>query len=298
MLSLSHQVFLEVASQLSFSKAAKTLFISQPAISRHIKMLEEQYHFALFERKGNNIKLTPTGKKIYDYLLEAREIQRKIDYEISIAKNEQDAEGALKLGASTTVALYIIPKILSEFHKALPKINIQLVNRNTENVTNALHDKLIDVAIVEVENKLNTLQYEYFTADKVIAVCAAASPIVANGTLSLPNLLNTPVALRENGSGTLSALTRELKKHGISIAQLNTRVRLGGTEALKNFILEDLSLGFLPQRAVFKELARGELVEIPVEDLQITREFFFITRKGDGFSLNKNFIRFAKKALG
>ncbi|MDT3403878.1 LysR family transcriptional regulator [Mucilaginibacter terrae] len=297
MLSLSHQVFLEVATHLSFSKAAKALYISQPAISRHIKVLEEQYHFALFERNGNHIKLTATGQKIFAYLQEAREIERKIDYEVSISRNQLDAEGSLKLGASTTVALYIIPKILSEFHKALPQINIQLVNRNTENITNALHDKLIDVAIVEVESKLNTLQYEYFTTDKVIAVCAATSPIAARGILSLPDLLTIPLALRENGSGTLSALSSELKRHSISIAQLNTRVRLGGTEALKNFILEDLSLGFLPQRAVLKELDRGELVEVQVENLQIIREFFFITRKGDNFSLNKNFIRFAKNGL-
>ena len=274
MLSLSHQVFLEVATHLSFSKAAKTLFISQPAISRHVKMLEEQYHFALFERKGNNILLTPIGEKIYLYLQEAREIQRKIDYEISSSKNLHDAEGSLKLGASTTVALYIIPKILSAFHKAMPQINIQLVNRNTENITNALLDKQIDIAIVEVENKLNTLQYEHFTADKVIAVCAATSPIAQKGALSLPDLLTTPVALRENGSGTLSALTRELKNHGLATSQLNTRIRLGGTEALKNFILEDLSLGFLPQKAVTKELLRGELIEIPIEKLNITREFF------------------------
>ena len=297
MLSLSHQVFLEVATHLSFSKAAKTLFISQPAISRHIKLLEEQYHFALFERKGNNITLTPIGEKIYLYLQEAREIQRKIDYEISSSKNLHDAEGNLKLGASTTVALYIIPKILSAFHKAMPQINIQLVNRNTENITNALLDKQIDIAIVEVESKLNTLQYEHFTADKVIAVCAATSPIAQKEALSLPDLLTTPVALRENGSGTLSALTRELKNHGLAISQLNTRIRLGGTEALKNFILEDLSLGFLPQKAVTKELIRGELIEIPIEKLNITREFFFMTRKGDGFSLTKNFIRFAQKAL-
>ncbi|HEY0245174.1 MAG TPA: LysR family transcriptional regulator, partial [Mucilaginibacter sp.] len=162
MLSLSHQVFFEVATQLSFSKAARILFISQPAISRHIKMLEEHYSLALFERKGNSIYLTPMGKKIYDYLVQAREIQRKIEYEVSIAKSQSEAEGNLKFGASTTVSLYIIPRILSEFHKTVPKIEIQVVNRNTENITNALLNKQIDLAIVEVEKKLNNVQYEYF----------------------------------------------------------------------------------------------------------------------------------------
>ncbi len=297
MLSLSHQVFFEVATQLSFSKAARILFISQPAISRHIKMLEEHYSLALFERKGNSIYLTPMGKKIYDYLVQAREIQRKIEYEVSIAKSQSEAEGNLKFGASTTVSLYIIPRILSEFHKTVPKIEIQVVNRNTENITNALLNKQIDLAIVEVEKKLNNVQYEYFTSDKVIAVCVASSPIADKGLLTMTDLLDLPIALRESGSGTLSALTRELEKKGINISQLKTKVRLGGTEALKNFLLADKCVGFLPQKAVEKELQRGELIELKFENLEINRDFFFLTRKGENFSLTKKFIRFAKKAV-
>lgn len=294
MLSLSHLVFLEVAVHLSFSKAAKTLYISQPAISRHIHLLEEQYNCALFERKGNSIKLTVIGDTIYKYLQEAREIQRKIEFEASTLKNETEANGSLKVGASTTVSLYIIPPILSAFHQTMPKVEIQVVNRNTENIIAALLDKHIDVGIVEVENKINLVNYDYFTSDKVIAVCAAKSPLAGKLNLTLAELLKTNVALREMGSGTLSALIRELKKNGISISDLSAKVRLGGTEALKNFILADLSLGFLPQKAVTKELLAGDLVEIHIEGLDIKRDFFFLTRPGENFELIKKFIRFSQ----
>jgi len=290
-------VFLEVAANLSFSKAAKALYISQPAISRHIHLLEGQYNCALFERKGNSIQLTVIGENIYNYLLEAKEIERKIEYEVSTLKLESEASGKLKLGASTTVSLYIIPGILSSFHQTMPKIDIQVINRNTENILTALLNKHIDVGIVEVENKINMVNYDYFTSDKVIAVCAAKSYLAKKGTLSLEELKKTPVALREIGSGTLTALTRELTRNNISVSSLNAKVRLGGTEALKNFILADLSLGFLPQKAVIKELLNGDLVEVHIENLEIKRDFFFLTRLGENFDLIRKFVRFSQRYI-
>lgn len=297
MLSFSHLVFLEVATHLSFSKAAKTLFISQPAVSRHIQLLEGQYNCALFERNGHSVSLTKLGTKIFEYVLDAHEIQRKLEYEVSTTKGTADATGSLKIGASTTVALYILPEILSKFHKTVPKVEIQVVNRNTENIISALLQKTIDVGIVEIENKINLINYEYFTSDKVIAVCPNKSTLASKASLSLTELQTTDIVLRETGSGTLSAIARELTKHKLSVAQLSCKIRLGGTEALKNYITADLSLGFLPQRAVMKEINRGELVEIPIEDLEIKRDFFFITRQGENFELVKKFIRFAKREM-
>lgn len=297
MLSLNATVFFEVASNLSFSKAAKKLFLSQPAVSRHIRLLETQYNCALFERKGNAIQLTEIGHKIYNYIQEAINIQRKIEFEVSTIHAEKNGIGSLKIGSSTTVTLYILPKILSAFHKRMPNVDIHVVNRNTENIVTALLDKKIDVGIVEVANKISQINYEYFTSDNVIAVCGSKSPLKNKQAITVNELAKMKVALREFGSGTLSALADELQKKQLSIADLNSNVRLGGTEALKNFILADLSLGFLPQIAVKKELQSGDLIEIHIEDLNIKRDFFFLTRQGESFSLIKKFIRFSKQSV-
>jgi hypothetical protein len=115
--------------------------------------------------------------------------------------------------------------------------------------------------------------------------------------LNSADLLNIPVALREMGSGTLSSLAHELAKNGISVSDLSAKVRLGGTEALKNFIREDSSLGFLPQKAVLKELQQNEFREIRINGFEIKRDFFFVTRKGDDYGLVKKFVRFAKRAV-
>jgi DNA-binding transcriptional LysR family regulator len=295
MLSVRHEVFIEVASQLSFSRAAEALFISQPAISKHVKALEQHYKTSLFERKRNGILLTPAGRILYDRLLQAKSIQQQLEFEMSTVQSRLKAKGQLKLGASTTVALYIIPKVLSEFHQKYPDVKISLLNRNTDTIVQALLNKDIDVGIVEGNKKINAIHYQPFMTDEVIAVCSAKSPIARKQSLHIEELKNLPVALREQGSGTLAALKASLQQHGINISQLQVGIRLAGTEALKNFLKEDNCLGFLPRRALLKELRDGELVAIKIEGLHIIRDFYFIQRQGAANEgLSKTFINFAK----
>jgi len=297
MISITHRVFLEVAAHLSFSKASKALFISQPAVSKQIKILEDQYKLALFERKGNSILITEAGEKLYRYLLEAREIEKKIEFDLLTLSKGESAAGFLKLGASTTIALYILPSILSGFQQKFPNVDVQLVNRNSENVMNALLNHEIDVGIIEVENKLTTVSYQHFMNDEVIAVCSGKSAL-AGKSLILEELKKIPLALRERGSGTLNALLHALNSHNFKPSDLKVKIRLGGTEALKNFLLADECLGFLPRPSILRELNSGELVEVPVDGLAIKREFYFIRRKGsEEYGLTKEFIRYCVQSL-
>ena len=293
MISFSHRVFMEVAANLSFSKAAQTLFITQPAISKHIKGLEDQYKVPLFERKGNSILLTEAGKKLNEYLLQATEIQRKAEYDLSVLSSLSLAEGHLRLGASTTIALYILPRILSGFQRQYASVDVQLVNRNSEYILNALLSHEVDIGIIEVDNKLTTVSYIPFMSDEVIPVCSAKSPL-AGKSLTLKQLVKTPLALRERGSGTLNALLRSLAALHIKPADLAIKIRLGGTEALKNFLLADQCLGFMPRPSIIRELSEGDLVEVPIDGLKITRDFYFIRRKGtEDYGLTTNFINYA-----
>lgn len=298
MLSTSHLIFIEVASQLSFSKAAQTLFMSQPAISNHIKLLEVEYQNALFNRKGNTITLTSQGEILFRHLKKAVKIQRQIEFELSTLENIEKVRGKLKIGASTTVALYIIPKILSAFHQRHPNLEIRLVNRNSENILKALLEEEIDIGIIEVFQKLTTVSYQEFLKDEVVAVCAANSEFGKDKEIDLKQITKYPVALRETGSGTLMALTLALKKQKISIEDLNVKVRLGGTEALKNFILADNCIGFLPTKSIIKELQHGELITLNIPGLEVIRNFCFIQRQGsEEFGLTKQFLKFARNSI-
>ena len=294
MLSTRHEVFFQVAQEKSFSKAALVLFISQPAISKHIKALEQEYKTKLFERKGLHIELTAAGSLLFENLLQVKNIQEQTTHDISILTNALQAEGKLKLGASTTVALYILPKVLSVFHKKHPNIDITLLNRNTEIVLEALIKKEINLGIVEGNGRLSNVDYIPFITDKVIAVCSKKSPIAKKKVYSIKDITTLPIALRERGSGTLAVLKTVLEEQGIKENSLAVKVKLGGTEALKNFIIESDCLGFLPQRSVLKEIKHGELVEVIFEGLNIERNFYFIQRQGENSNLNKSFIKQAK----
>lgn len=295
MLSFNHLVFIEVAKHLSFTKAAQILFISQPAISKHIHNLEEHYQTSLFERKKGLVSLTEAGMILQQHLFVASSIGKQIEFEIGSTHIKQTLKGELKLGASTTIALYIIPAVLSAFRKENTEVKMSLVNRNSENIMQALILHEIDLAIIEGKDKMADVNSQYFLTEKVIAVCSAESYLTKKRKYTLTELKNIPISLRERGSGTLAAVIMALADHDIKISDLNICMRLGGTEALKNFILADDSLGFLPLKAVAKEIERGDLVQLEIEDLNIDRHFYFIQRIGEENSgINKIFIKFAK----
>lgn len=295
MLSARHLVFLEVALQKSFTKASENLFISQPAISKSIQALENDYKAKLFERNGYKINLTPIGALLYEKLLEVKNIQDQTSFEISLLRDTLQAKGILKLGASTTVALYILPKILSSFNKKYPLVEINLLNRNSEIVLESLIAHDINIGIIEGPPKNKKVEYFPFITDDVVAVCNSKSHLAKKKIYTLKELPAIPIVLREKGSGTLVALLDSLKKHNLRQNDLNVKVRLGGTEALKNFLLEADCLGFLPKISIKKELKNNELTEIRVEGITIQRKFYFIQRKGEPVSeLNKTFIQFTK----
>lgn len=294
MIATRHMVFMHVAELLSFSKASQVLFISQPAISKHIQLLETQYQTKLFERKGLQIELTPAGQLLFNRLQTVKAIEQQTEFDISVLQDALQAKGNLKLGASTTVALYILPKVLSAFNQQFQQIEMSLLNRNSESVKEALLHKQINLGIIEENSKVSQIQYTPFITDKVIAVCSSNSKVLKKKNYTLDELKELPVALREVGSGTLAVLKKGLSKHKILLSHLNVKVRLGGTEALKNFLLASDAVGFLPNISVQKELKSGELKEIHIEGLPLQRQFFFIERKGEKSELNKVFIKMAK----
>ncbi|GGH68720.1 DNA-binding transcriptional LysR family regulator [Filimonas zeae] len=295
MLSTHHQVFIEVAKEKSFSKASDTLFISQPAISKHIKSLEEYYNTRLFDRKGIHIELTPAGKLLLQRLLQVKTIQEETEFDLSIMSHQSMGKGVLKLGASTTIALYILPKVLSVFLEHYPQMEVNLLNRNSEIVLQALLNQEINLGIIEGREKLTNVVYHPFMNDRVIAVCSKKNAIARKKSYPLKEVINMSIALRERGSGTLEALKYALEKNKIGLNDLQVKARLGGTEALKNFLIESDCVGFLPQRSVIKELKYGELTEVHFEGLHIERSFYFIQRKGETSELNKKFIAQARK---
>jgi DNA-binding transcriptional LysR family regulator len=295
MLSHPHEIFLEVARQLSFTKAGQTLFLSQSAVSKQVKALEEHYKTGLFERLGNSVILTPAGELLYRKLLVAKQLQHELHQEFTELSPDFSPQVPMVIGASTTISLYVIPPVLSAYLGQYPNTQLTLKNRNSENILKALLEHEIDLGIIEGIHKVSNVTYTPLLTDEVVAVCSGRNPLYRQ-ELEARDLLRVPVALRETGSGTLAVLEEALAEKHIKATDLPVKVRLGGTEALKNFVRVDTCLAFLPRQSVMKELASGELMEVKVRDLNLVRHFDFVQRKGTENNVPyRDFVQFARR---
>ncbi|MEO6901512.1 MAG: LysR family transcriptional regulator [Bacteroidia bacterium] len=286
------KVFLSVAKNLSFTKASNELFISQPAITQHIKELELTYHLRLFERRGSKIILTNAGNILLYYSEKIFSLHRELDLELG-AFNQQSS-GILRLGASTTIAQYVIPSVLSGFYQNFKKIKLSLQSGNTHVITQAVLKGELDLGIVEGNLKLKELKYEHFISDEVVVV--AGSKLKCKSELTFSELIKQPFAFRERGSGTLEVIEFEFKKRKIKPTSLNIVMSLGSTESLKSFLIDSDCLSFMPLRAIKNELFSGLLKVIKVKGFNVYRNFDFIYQQGSSLTgLRKQFIDYAKQ---
>ncbi len=284
------KVFLCVAENLSFSKAAKELFISQPAITKHIKELENKLNINLFERKGNKIFLTKAGKLTFSCL---KKIERQYrDMEFEIGRLNDSFLGQLKIGASSTISQYLVPKVMASFHKQYPKIELFLYNGNSFDMEQLLLKNKIDLALVENDSSLSDLKYSDFMDDELIVVTGTNSVYAKQKSISLTDFSEMPLVLREKGSGTLEVINNILKKHNITPESLNTTIHLGSTEAIKNFLKDFEGIAVVSEKAITSEIYLNELTKLDVKGLSIDRKFRIALRQGHESSLTTLFTNY------
>jgi DNA-binding transcriptional LysR family regulator len=283
------KVFYTVALRLNFTKAATELYISQPAVSKHIQELEETYKTKLFERNGSKIALTPAGEILLKHTKNIFEIYREIDFDMSSFINER--QGLLRLGASTTIAQYLISPVLARFHQKQKDIKVNLLNGNTEQIENALINKEIEIGIVEGQSKNQSIKYIPFLKDELVLVCNINNPFAKKNEVSVEDLKSMKFITRERGSGTLEVIEFALKQIGFRITDLQIEMQLGSTESIKSYLLNSDCFAFMSIHAVDKELKNNELMVLDVESLSVERYFYIITLLGKIDSLSELFIQ-------
>lgn len=286
------KVFHTVAKRLNFTKAAAELFITQPAVTKHIHELENHFSLKLFERNGTKIKLTAAGETLLQYTDQLFAVYRSLEFDMSDLVKKHT--GQLRLGASMSVAPYVLPPILAAFHRKYKDVRVTLINGNTAQMEQALLDKEIELGIVEGRSKNSSIRYAEFKKDEIVLIGHADHPLAKKGSLRPEELKQVPLLLREPGSGTLEVIAHALKPFGIRLSQLNVEMQLASAESIKSYLLHSPCLAFLSIHSVSKELQDKEFIQIPVKGLKIERPFFFIQPQGQGEALAELFIRFAR----
>ena len=285
------QVFHTVARRLNFTKAAKELFITQPAVTRHIHELEQHFKVKLFERNGTRIRLAPAGKRLLQHTEALFALYRNMEFDMSTLT--QAHGGRLILGGSMTTAPYIIPPILADFHERYHDVQVSLITGNTQQIEEALEREEIDLGIVEGQSRKASIKYTEFMKDEIVLVSNPGHPLARRSSIRPEELLKIPLLLREPGSGTLEVLAHALKGVGIKLSQLQKEMQLNSTEIIKSYLLHAPCMAFLSVAAVVKELQNNECTIIDVKGLSIERNFYFARLQGETQALPELFMRFA-----
>lgn len=285
------KVFYTVAKRLNFTKAALELFISQPAVSKHIQEIEAYYKVKLFERNGSHITLTPAGAVLLKYTDDLFAIYQSMDYDMNAFSKRQ--LGKLKIGASTTIAQYVLSPILAAFHQFYPEVKIELSSGNSEQIEFALNQKEIDLGIIEGSSKKNTLKYTELQKDRIVLIASCLNSLSKKPEIKLDVLKSMPLLLREPGSGTLEVIAHALKPLNVKIEDLHVEMQLSSTESIKQYIKHSNCLAFLSMSSIINELDNHEFCIINVEGVEIERNFSFIQLQGAAGNLPELFMRFA-----
>ncbi len=283
-------VFLSVAEFLSFSKAAEELFISQPAVTKHIKELEGRLNVTLFERKGNKIYLTKAGKLVYNHLKTIK--QQYGDLEFELGRLNDTFKGILRIGASSTISQYLIPRTIAAFHKRYPKIELFLYNGNSFEMEQKVLENEVDLALVENESSQANLKYINFLDDEIVVVTGSHSVYSKRKAISLADFQEIPIVLREKGSGTLEVIQKALLKHNIVLEKLNILIHLGSTEAIKSFLSDFEGIALVSEKSIEKELRLKEVKKLTIKNFNLHRTFRIALRQGQETLSSKLFIDF------
>ena len=283
-------IFKIVANHLSFTKAAEQLFISQPAVSKTVRNLEEEYKVTLFLRKRNSIELTNEGKAFLIYTNKILAIFSEMENQFLYKKKA--FPNLINFGVSTTLANYIIPKVIAKFRVQFPETNFKISSKNSEDIEELILNQELDFGITEGKNTNRKLQFKKFIKGEIVLVTNSKNNTFKKGIIDSNTLQKIPIIEREMGSGTREIIYAFLNTN--KIKKLNNVVTLNSTEAIKNYLYYSDNYALISINAITDDLKNNKLKIIDIKDLTIERWFYFVSRTGyqsNLMSYFENFIR-------
>lgn len=289
------QAFHAVAKHRSFTKAADALCMTQPAVTFQIRQLEEHFHTRLFDRANGRIALTPTGLVALEYAERILALHSELDEKVKELTGQE--VGVLMIGASTTIAEFLLPRVLGEFKSRHPGIVPQLSVANSEAVQARVAERALDLGFIEGDSHLRTLVTEVCCEDELRVVCAPAHPLARRKTLALGALTEHAYISREVGSGTREVIDRYLEKSGLAPDSLQIIMEASSPEALKGLVATGLGFAIMSRATAEKEVRLGDLVQIPLEPPLIRHLSVVYPRERIHSKVVNEFVRFAKERL-
>jgi LysR family transcriptional regulator, low CO2-responsive transcriptional regulator len=277
------RTFRVVAQQRSYSRAAQLLYLSQPGVSLQVRALEQSIGMALFERFGRQLRLTEAGVALLEY---ADRILSLVDESQQALEELGNARrGIVRVAASTTAGIYIVPRALGGFHRQNPgvRLTLDVVNRFT--VAERLLRDEVDVAVLGLIEDAHDLQVEPFLPNELVVIASPRHPLAQRKQIPVADLVGETLLLREQGSGTRTDIER-MFANGQLVMRLGMELRSSG--AIKQAVAADLGIAIIPMHAIELELLAKRLVALNVEGFPIRRDWSIARRAGRRLSAAAN----------
>ncbi len=294
MIDRVHKTFQAVVHHGSYTKAALELCITQPAVSQHIKTIENLYNVLLIAKEGKKIYLTEEGKILNKYILKVQQVTNSLKKDLL---NSGSLTKEYNMGATLTIGEYILPEILGIYKLSVPNHNLILQVENTKIISEQLYSNKIDLAFVEGNFDKKLFNYTIYKKDELILTASKNSSLSKKRFINPADLVDLPLILREKGSGTRKTFEDALLNSGLSLPEYKPYMSIGSLTAIKSMVERDLGYTIISRLAVQNELDMGKLVEIEIRNFKIFREFNFIYNKNSALPFVKSFIDFCLSHL-
>ena len=267
-------VFSAVVRHQSFSRAAEALHLSQPAVSKHIRQLEAELGVQLLHRRGNRVELTDAGRILADYAQRVSVLTEEVRRVLGELEGLQ--RGYLRVGASTTPGLYLLPQVLARFQEKYPGVEATLTIANSADITRRVLNGEVDLGFVGVPTEAPGLQVRPFAEDEIVLIVPPRHSLVRQQAFTPGLLAEDTLILREAGSGTRQIVEPRLIELG---ARPRRVMEIAGCEAVKCAVAAGLGVAFVSRHAIALEMAQ-QLVSVPnIPELRFRRPLFILTRK-------------------
>ncbi|MGH8851841.1 MAG: LysR family transcriptional regulator [Casimicrobiaceae bacterium] len=289
------QAFQAVARHRSFTKAADALCMTQPAVTFQIRQLEDHFQTRLFDRANGRITLTPAGVVALDFAERILALSAELDTRVKELTGRE--VGPLLIGASTTIAEFLLPRIVGEFKSRHPGIVPQLIVANSEAVQSRVAERSLDLGFIEGDSHLRTLVTDVCCDDELQVVCAPSHPLARHQSLALQALTEHPYISRELGSGTREVIDHHLQKAGLAPESLQVIMEASSPEALKGLVATGLGFAIMSRATAEKEMRLGDLVQIPLAPPLIRHLSVVYPKERIHSKVVNDFVAFAKERL-
>lgn len=265
--------FITVAKTKSYTKSAEILNITQPAVSQHIKYLEEEYEVKLIKKSGKTFNLTSEGLILLKYAEEIQSLYRMLKMKL---KNSSSIVKSYNLGASMTIGAFILPDLLADYKISNPNTNFLLQVNNTKEVLEKLLTRKLDFALIEGLFDKNKFKFKKLTDDELVLAVSPKHDFAMRCEVTIDDVLKGNLILREKGSGTRVVFENKLAETGYNINNLNAYMEIGSIQAIKSLVESNLGYSIISREAIKKELSQGTIKELYIKDFPIIREFNFV----------------------